>query len=141
LKRSNEAKLDLRIISRYAKTPDLSLSEFAKRPAPSKYYYDKKKAVIVSLIHLKEIINNGNLSIEEAKQLRIPFILCEGLESDIYTIRVISEEWTVVEKLKDVDVPCSIKEVKEGKVEEFLKTLKDFKVYILARCILCLCID
>ncbi|KAI8075515.1 hypothetical protein BDF21DRAFT_343452, partial [Thamnidium elegans] len=131
---------DLRIISRYAKTPYLPLSEFAKRPAPSKYYY-KKKAVIVSLIHLKETINNGNLSIEEAKQLRIPFILCERLESDIYTIRVISEEWTVVGKLKDVDVPCSIKEVKEGRVEELLKTLKYFKVYILARCILCLCID
>ncbi|KAI8638618.1 hypothetical protein BD408DRAFT_435860 [Parasitella parasitica] len=34
LKRSNESKLDLRIISLYTKTADLALSEFAKKAAP-----------------------------------------------------------------------------------------------------------
>ncbi|KAI7892960.1 uncharacterized protein EV154DRAFT_503466 [Mucor mucedo] len=88
LKRSNESKLDLRVISLYTKTEDLALSEFAKKAAPWKYCYDKKKAVIVSLIHLKEHIKNGNLNLEEAKSFKVPFVLFEGLESDIYTIRL-----------------------------------------------------
>lgn len=133
--------MDLRIISRYAKQSDLSLTEFARRAFPSKYYKDKKKAVMVSLIHLKDIINNGNLDLENAKKIRIPFVLCEGLESDVYTIRVLSSDWTVVEKLEDLDVPCSIEEVKEGGVEEFIRNLKNFRVCILSRCLLCVRIN
>ncbi|KAG2197404.1 hypothetical protein INT47_005657 [Mucor saturninus] len=88
LKQSNESKLDMRVISLYTKTEDLALSEFAKKAAPWKYYYDKKKAVIVSLIHLKEHIKNGNLNLEEAKSFKVLFVLFKGLESDIYTIRL-----------------------------------------------------
>ncbi|KAG1329425.1 hypothetical protein G6F62_007682 [Rhizopus arrhizus] len=132
LKRSNESKLDLRVISLYTKTADLALSEFAKKAAPWKYYYDKKKAVIVSLIHLKEHIKNGNLNLEEAKSFKVPFVLFEGLESDIYTIRLVSEDWTVVEKLKDIDVPSCVQEVKDGKIKNYLQNLKGFKDMCLA---------
>lgn len=32
----------------------------------------------------------------------LSFMICEGLEADIYTIRLISEDWYVVEKIKDI---------------------------------------
>ncbi|KAF1796126.1 hypothetical protein FB192DRAFT_1259746, partial [Mucor lusitanicus] len=125
---SNESKLDLRIISRYTHSTDLALSEFAKRPAAWNYYYDKKKAAIVSLIYLKEHIKNSKLSLEDAKRFMFSFVLSEGLESDIYTIRLVSEEWTVIEKLKDIDLPACVQDVKDGKIESYMQALGDFKV-------------
>lgn len=138
---SNESKLDLRIISRYTHSTDLALSEFAKRPAAWNYYYDKKKAAIVSLIYLKEHIKNSKLSLEDAKRFMFSFVLSEGLESDIYTIRLVSEEWTVIEKLKDIDLPACVQDVKDGKIESYMQALGDFKVCIFARCMPCLSID
>ncbi|KAI8638619.1 hypothetical protein BD408DRAFT_446611 [Parasitella parasitica] len=62
----------------------------------------------------------------------VPFVLFEGLESDIYTIRPISEDWTVVEKLKDIDLPSCTQEVKNGKIENYVQNLKAFKDMCLA---------
>lgn len=53
---------------------------------------------------MKEHIKNARLNLEEAKRFMVPFVLCEGLESNIYTIRLVSEDWTAVEKLKDFKV-------------------------------------
>ena len=65
----------------------------------------KKKAAIVSLMQLKEHVNNCSLSIEEAKRFMVPFMLVEGLVTDIYMVRVVTQDCTLVEKVKDVDLP------------------------------------
>lgn len=98
-KEANDARLDLRIVAHHTRTvPDLCISEYAKKATPCKYYYDKLKTVVASYIHLREHIKHANLNFEEAKKFILPFVICEGLEADIYTIQVVSEDWCVVEK-------------------------------------------
>ncbi|KAL9536576.1 hypothetical protein PS6_011854, partial [Mucor atramentarius] len=45
---------------------------------------------------------------------------------------LVSEDWTVVEKLKDIDVPSCVQEVKDGKIKNYLQNLKGFKDMCLA---------
>ncbi|KAI7888075.1 uncharacterized protein EV154DRAFT_484395 [Mucor mucedo] len=96
---------------------DLFLAEFAKQLRPSKYYTDKKRAVMFSWLHLKHHIQSGQLDIEDAKRLPIPFVLCEGLEADIYQLQL----------FKEMRALSSILEIKGGGIQEFLGALSQFK--------------
>lgn len=110
--------------------PDLCISEYAKKTTPWKYYYDKLKTVVASYIRLREhIITHANLNFEEAKKFILPFVICEGLEADIYTIQVASEDWCVVEKYGDIDLPSCVEDVKDGGIAVYIKNLKQFKVF------------
>lgn len=60
----------------------------------------------------------------------VPFVLCEDLESDIYTIRLICDDWTVVEKAGDIDLPTSVDDIKNGNIEKYIQNLKYFKVSV-----------
>jgi hypothetical protein len=68
------------------------------------------------------------MDIEEAKKIKVPFLLCEGLESQVFTLRLVDTEWVVLEKMDDMDVPMNIKEVKDGAFKLYLDGLKRFKV-------------
>lgn len=123
------SRLDLRVISQgFKKDEDYSVVEFAKKPQPGKYYTDKKRAVMSSWLHLKHHIKCSQLNLQDAKRVSIPFVLCEGLEADVYKIRLLDDTWTVVEKVKDIDIPSSISGVKNGEIRDFMEALSDFKV-------------
>lgn len=127
LENNIDSRLDLRILSSKS---ELSLSEFSKEAEPWKYYYDKKKAIIASLTHLKDLIRKGKPDDNNAMNFFVPFVLCEGLESDIYTIRLICDDWTVVEKAGDIDLPTSVDDIKNGNIEKYIQNLKYFKVSV-----------
>ncbi|KAI8876391.1 hypothetical protein K501DRAFT_279458 [Backusella circina FSU 941] len=92
-KEANDARLDLRIVAYHTRTiTDLCISEYAKKATSWEYYYDKLKTVVASYIHLREHIKQANLNFEEPKKFILPFVICEGLEAVIYTIRVVSED-------------------------------------------------
>lgn len=71
---------------------DLCISGYAKQATARKFYYDKSKEVVASLIHLKQHIRHAKFDYEEAKSFILPFVVCEGLEADIYAIRLVSED-------------------------------------------------
>lgn len=126
---SNESTLDFRVVLSHVKeAPDLCISEFAKQAAPWKYYYDKTKAVVASIIHWKKHISRSKLGLEEAMTFTLPFMICEGLETDIYGVRLVSEDWCVVEKIIDIDLPCCVADVKDGKIAEWMIQLRTLKV-------------
>ena len=79
-------------------------------------------------LHLKHHIKGSQLNLQEAKRLAIPFVLCEGLEADIYKITLVDDTWTVVEKAKDMHIPSSIFEIKNGEIRDLLEALSVFKV-------------
>jgi hypothetical protein len=106
----------------------LCVSEYAKKAAPCKFYYDKSKTVIASLIHLKQHIKHTKLNYQEAKAFALSFVICEGLESDIYTIRLVSEDWCVVEKVKIMDLPSCVADAKDGNIAEYINHLRRLKV-------------
>lgn len=83
---------------------------------------------MASFIHLKQHIKHSTLNFQEATAFMLPFVICEGLEADIYTIRLMSEDWCVVEKIKNMELPCCVTEVKDGNIAEYLNHLKRFKV-------------
>ncbi|CEI90994.1 hypothetical protein RMCBS344292_05299 [Rhizopus microsporus] len=127
------SRLDLRVISRcYKKDEELSIIEFAKQSQPCKYYIDKKRAVMSSWLHLKHRIKGSQLNLQDAKRLAIPFVLCEGFEADIYKIRLVDDTWTVVEKAKDMHIPSSILEIKNGEIRDLLEALNEFKENCIA---------
>ncbi|RCH78846.1 hypothetical protein CU097_000103, partial [Rhizopus azygosporus] len=107
----------------FRENEELSIVEFAKQPQPCKYYTDKKRAVMSSWLHLKHRIKGSQLNLQDAKRLAIPFVLCEGLEADIYKIRLVDDTWTVVEKAKDMHIPSSILEIKNGGIRDLLEAL------------------
>ncbi|KAI7892944.1 uncharacterized protein EV154DRAFT_561859 [Mucor mucedo] len=80
------------------KSPDLCIAEYAKEATPAKYFYDKTKIVIATLVHLKEHISRGKLTLDQAKLFVVPFVLCEGLEAEIHCLRLVSDDWCIVEK-------------------------------------------
>jgi hypothetical protein len=51
--------------------------------------------------------------------LAIPFVLCEALEDDVHVLRLIDESWTAVERVKDIDIPSSIRDIKDGEISAF----------------------
>ncbi|KAI9262662.1 hypothetical protein EDC94DRAFT_519011, partial [Helicostylum pulchrum] len=108
--------------------PDLCVSEYAKKPEQWKYYYDKSKVVVASLIHLKGHMKHSKFTYEEAKSFNSPFVICEGLEADLHIIRLVSEDWCVIEKVKDIDLPSSIIDIKDGKIVEYVNHLRRMKV-------------
>ncbi|KAI8371761.1 uncharacterized protein BYT42DRAFT_80842 [Radiomyces spectabilis] len=129
MSKAKDSNLALRIVSSSAgTTPDFCIAEHSKKVTLSKSYYDKRKMVVVSLLHLKRHINCVHLSYQEATEFTLPFVICCGLRADIYTIRLVSEDWCAVEKCKDLDIPCCVAEVKEGKIVSYIHHLKSLKV-------------
>ncbi|KAI7892943.1 uncharacterized protein EV154DRAFT_503418 [Mucor mucedo] len=112
----------------FTKSPDLCIAEYAKEATPAKYFYDKTKIVIATLVHLKEHISRGKLTLDQAKLFVVPFVLCEGLEAEIHCLRLVSDDWCIVEKVKDFDLPCSVEEIKNGKIAEYVYHLRTLKV-------------
>lgn len=92
------------------------VNEFAKASKESKYYYDKTKSALVSLAHLKKHVKQGNMDLEAAKELVIPFIITHGLEGDVYYLLFIDREWCAIQKLADMDLPTCISDMEEGKI-------------------------
>lgn len=128
-KESNESRLDLRVVSSQAQTtPDLCVSEYAKKAVPWKFYYDKSKAVMASLIHLKQHIKHAKFNYQEAKAFTLPFVIFEGLEADIHIIKLVSEDWCVVEKIKDMDLPSCVMDIKDGSIAEYTNHLRRLQV-------------
>ncbi|KAG1160119.1 hypothetical protein G6F37_004285 [Rhizopus arrhizus] len=62
----------------------------------------------------------------------VSFVLCEGLEADVYSIRLIDAAWTVVDKVKDMHIPSSTTEFKHGGIRDLLEALSEFE----ERCII-----
>ncbi|KAG1440030.1 hypothetical protein G6F56_012070 [Rhizopus delemar] len=83
-------------------------------------------------LHLKHHIKGNQVNLQGAKRLAIPFVLCEGLEADIYKIRLVDDTWTVVEKAKDLHIPSSIIEIKNGGILDLLEALSEFKESCIA---------
>lgn len=46
---------------------------------------NKLNKVVASYIHLREHIKHANLNLNEVKKFILRFVICEGLEADIYT--------------------------------------------------------
>ncbi|KAI9270147.1 hypothetical protein EDC94DRAFT_339249 [Helicostylum pulchrum] len=80
-----------------------------------------------SWLHLKHHIKSSQLNLQDPKRLSIPFVLCEGLEADVYTIRLLDDTWTAVEQVKDIGIPSSISEVKNGEIRDILEALSNLK--------------
>ncbi|GAA5799697.1 hypothetical protein HPULCUR_005114 [Helicostylum pulchrum] len=78
-------------------------------------------------LHLKHHIKSSQLNLQDPKRLSIPFVLCEGLEADVYTIRLLDDTWTAVEQVKDIGIPSSISEVKNGEIRDILEALSNLK--------------
>ncbi|KAL9536663.1 hypothetical protein MBANPS3_012471 [Mucor bainieri] len=117
------SRMDLRVFHGNRLSPDIMVNEFAKASKESKYYYDKTKSVLVSLAHLKKHVKQGNMDLEAAKELVIPFIITQGLEGDVYYLRVIDKEWCAIQKLTDMDLPTNITDIKEHKIAEYIEKL------------------
>ena len=111
--------------------PDLAMGEFARATTPSKFYKDKLKSVLVSLAHLKQHIQRTKMDFESAKQVAMPSVITQGLESDVYALSLVDKEWRVVTKLADIDIPSTISEVKKGKIIDYLNQLHVLKVCII----------
>jgi hypothetical protein len=79
-------------------------------------------------LQLKQRIKNNQLNLEDAQRLAIPFVLCEALEADVYVLRLIDDSWTAVEEVKDIDIPSSISNIKDGEISRLLDRLSAFKV-------------
>lgn len=58
------------------------------------------------------------------------FVLCEGFEADVYSIRLIVEAWTVVDKVKGIHIPSSTTEFKHGGIRDLLEALSEFEVCV-----------
>lgn len=107
------------------------MGESARATTPSKFYNDKLNSVLVSLTHLNQHIQRTKMDLESAKQVAIPFVITQGLESDVYAPRLVDKEWCVVTKLADIDIPSTISEVKQGKINDYLNQLHVLKVCII----------
>jgi hypothetical protein len=81
---------------------------------------------VAGYTHLREHIKHSNLNLEEAKGFILPFVICVGLEADIYTILIVSEEWCAVEKYEDMDLLSC---VKDGGIALYIENLKKLNVY------------
>lgn len=73
-------------------------------------------------------MKHSKFTYEEAKSFNSPFVICEGLEADLHIIRLVSEDWCVIEKVKDIDLPSSIIDIKDGKIVEYVNHLRRMKV-------------
>jgi hypothetical protein len=82
---------------------------------------------MTSLVHLKQHVNKLKLTLEEAKELQVPFLLFEELEFERYYIRIISENWTAVHKLKNVNVPTTTREIKRRWYSKIYKFIIQFQ--------------
>lgn len=111
-------------------SPDVAIGEFAQASTKSKYYNDKLKSVMVSLADLKKHIQRTKMDFEAAKKVALPFMITQGLEADVYTLRMIDREWCVVDKIADIDIPTCVSEVKDGNIRNYMNQLQIPKVSI-----------
>ncbi|KAI8875903.1 hypothetical protein K501DRAFT_156821, partial [Backusella circina FSU 941] len=118
------ARIDLRLTSARNESPDVAIGEFARATTTSKYYYDKLKSVMVTLAHLKKHIQRTKMGFEAAKQVAIPFMITQGLDADVYTLRLVDREWCVVDKVADIDIPTCVSEVKDGNIPKYINQLQ-----------------
>ena len=47
---------------------------------------------MVTLPHLKKHIQRTKIDYEAAKQVAVPFMITQGLEADVYTLRLVDRE-------------------------------------------------
>ncbi|EIE84823.1 hypothetical protein RO3G_09533 [Rhizopus delemar RA 99-880] len=96
---SYDCKIDMRVTIPSKKPVDLSIVEYANKASSSKYYKDKVKTVLCSAIYQRNYQKENN----NIKQ--VPAMLIARLENQILLYYQIDNNWGVVDKVEDADVP------------------------------------
>jgi hypothetical protein len=117
-----DCKIDMRVTIPDKKPVDLNVVEYVKKSSPSKYYKDKVKTVLCSAIY-HWIYQKENSNIKQ-----VPAMLIARLENEVLLYYQIDNNWCVVDKVKDADVPNSIQDIKNSAIEGYVKSIKCFKV-------------
>jgi uncharacterized protein (DUF1684 family) len=102
-----------------AKKPvDLSVVEYAKKSSLSKYYKDKFKTVLCSAIY------HRNYQKETTNVKQVPAMLIARLKNQTLLYYQIDNNWCVVDKVEDADVPNSV---------QTTKTLEHYKKFLIGQ--------
>lgn len=104
------------------KTVDLSVVEYANKASSSKYYKDKVKTVLCSARY------HRNYRKENSNIKQVPVMLIARLENQTLLYHQIDNNWGVVDKVEDADVPNTIQAIKEGAIKDYVNSIKYFKV-------------
>lgn len=101
-----------------AKIPlDVSVVEYANKSTPSKYYKEKVKKALCSIIY------HRNYQKENSNIKQVPAMLIARLENQVILCYQIDNHWCVVDKVEDTEVPNSVQVIKD-----YVNSIKHFKV-------------
>lgn len=119
-------KIDMRVTVAEKKPVDISVVEYANNIRPGKYYKDKVKTILCSAIFNRDY-KKSNCAVK-----LVPSMLIARLENQILIFYEYDNNWCVVDKVEDVDVPNSIQSIRDGYITLYVNSLKYFKVTFMS---------
>lgn len=105
--------------------------EFASATAAtgSKYYTDKTKIVLISKVHLNQVLAALNIpSKEDVVSIRIPMIQIMGMNRNIYSISLVDKRTYRVEDVCDFIYPTTLRQIKNGTLATMINSMEMLKV-------------
>jgi hypothetical protein len=116
-------KIDLPVTLPSITCVDLSVVEYAKKYNDGKYYKDKVKIALCSIIYFRNLLKKINNC-----DMKIPSMIISRLEGEMLIVHLINKSWFVLEKDTDVETPPNVELVKNGAIKNYINTLNYFKV-------------
>lgn len=125
-------RLDLRIVIQNDGGDIESMAgEFASATAAtgSKYYTDKTKIVLISKVHLNQVLSALNIpSKEDVVSIRIPMIQIMGMNCNIYSLSLVDKRTYRVEDVCDFIYPTTLRQIKNGTLATMINSMEMLKV-------------
>ncbi|KAG2224592.1 hypothetical protein INT45_003732 [Circinella minor] len=99
-------KMDLRLMCMATDiaTVDLGVGEFAKSVRCTKYFTDKAKMIVCNKAQLNTFVKTLKPSQEDIKEFSLPMVQIMGLEAEISTLRLVSSEAYVIQKVANCTI-------------------------------------
>ncbi|CDS03558.1 hypothetical protein LRAMOSA00960 [Lichtheimia ramosa] len=127
-------RLDLRIVIQNDGGDIESMAgEFASATAAtgSKYYTDKTKIVLISKVHLNQVLSALNIpSKEDVVSIRIPMIQIMGMNCNIYSLSLVDKRTYRVEDVCDFIYPTTLRQIKNGTLATMINSMEMLKLMI-----------
>jgi hypothetical protein len=118
-------KIDLRFLVGLDENTlqDAGVAEVARGATQAKYFKDKAKTVITSKCSLNKLLNSMPfLPWKKISSVRIPFIHIMGFDAIIYTFSIKSKQTYTIQQLAAMSYPCNLDHIKEGHIQNVLKS-------------------